>query len=65
MTLKIIYNKKTEKHNIKIIDSNIKFKVIEFVEKENEYSPIDLKVTLPDGTTGYLINPDGRFYMFD
>lgn len=56
---------KTEKHNIKIIDSNIKFKIIEFVEKENEYSPIDLKVTLSDGTTGYLINPDGRFYIFD
>lgn len=55
-----------ERYNINKLDKNTKFKIIEFVEKDpEEYSVIDLKVTLSDGTTGYLIHPYGRFYIYD
>lgn len=53
------------KYNINKLDSNTKFKIIEFVENTNmQDSILDLKVTLSDGTTGYLIHPFGRFYIF-
>ena len=55
-----------KKHNINKLDPNTKFKIVEFVENENEeYSGINLKVILSDGTTGYLIHPYGIFYIFD
>ena len=55
-----------KKHNINKLDKNTKFKIVEFVENENEeYYVINLKVTLSDGTTGYLIHPYGIFYIFD
>ena len=55
-----------KKHNINKLDPNTKFKIVEFVENENEeYSGINLKVILFDGTTGYLIHPYGIFYIFD
>lgn len=54
-----------KKYNINKLDKNTKFKIVEFIEKESEYSSFDLKVTLSDGTTGYLIHPYGRFYIFD
>lgn len=55
-----------KKHNINKLDQNTKFKIVEFVENENEeYYVINLKVTLSDGTTGYLIHPYGIFYIFD
>lgn len=54
------------KYNINKLDPNTKFKIIEFIENDtDEYSPIDLKVTLSDGTTGYLIHPYTRFYFYD
>lgn len=57
--------KKGEKYNIKKLDENTKFKVIEFVERKNEYDPQNLKIELIDGTKGYLIHPYGLFYVFD
>ena len=55
-----------KKHNINKLEPNTKFKIVEFVENENEeYSGINLKVILSDGTTGYLIHPYGIFYIFD
>lgn len=55
-----------EKYNINKLDENTKFKIIEFVKKDiEEYSVTDLKVTLSDGTTGYLIHPYERFYIYD
>lgn len=53
-----------KKYNINKLDKNEKFKVIKFVETE-ENSPVDIKVKLSDGTEGYLIHPYGRFYIYD
>lgn len=53
-----------KKYNINKLDKNAKFKVVKFIEAE-EYSPMDLEVTLSDGTKGYLIHPYGRFYIYD
>ena len=54
-----------KKYNINKLDNNIKFKIVEFVIKDNdEYSVFDLKIKLSDGTVGYLIHPYGRFYIF-
>lgn len=55
-----------KKHNINKLDPNTKFKIVEFVETDiEEYSAINLKVTLSDGTIGYLIHPYGIFYIYD
>lgn len=55
-----------KKHNINKLDSNTKFKIVEFVETDiEEYSAINLKVTLSDGTIGYLIHPYGIFHIYD
>ena len=54
-----------EKYNITKLDENAKFKILEFVESDSEYEPVDLKIMLSDGTTGYLIHPHGRFYTYD
>ena len=54
-----------KKYNINKLDANTKFKIIEFVEKANEFDSTDLKVVLNDGTVGYLIHPYMRFYIFD
>lgn len=55
-----------EKYNIKRLNENTKFKIIEFVQKNSENNSVtDLKITLSDGTTGYLIHPDGRLYFWD
>ena len=53
-----------KKYNINKLDKNAKFKVVKFIEA-GEYSPMDLEVTLSDGTKGYLIHPYGRFYIYD
>lgn len=54
-----------KKYNINKLDSNTKFKILNFVENTNQQNPVmDLRVTLSDGTTGYLIHPYGRFYLF-
>lgn len=54
-----------KKYNINKLDNNMKFKIVEFVIKDNdEYSVFDLKIKLSDGTVGYLIHPYGRFYIF-
>jgi len=54
-----------KKYNINKLEANTKFKIIEFVEKANEYDVTDLKIVLADGTIGYLIHPYGRFYLYD
>ena len=55
-----------KKHNINKLDPNTKFKIVEFVETDiEEYSAINLKVTLSDGTIGYLIHPYGIFHIYD
>lgn len=51
-----------ETYNITKIDSTTKFKIDSFVEDE---WVLDLKVTLSDGTEGYLIHPYGRFEFYD
>ena len=54
-----------KKYNINKLDANTKFKIVEFVKNDNDTSSVmDLKVTLSDGTTGYLIHPYNRFYFF-
>lgn len=57
--------KKGEKYNIKKLDENTKFKIVEFVEKTSEYGSQDLKIELSDGTEGYWIHPYGVFYLYD
>ncbi|MBR2289162.1 MAG: hypothetical protein IJ867_00705 [Clostridia bacterium] len=51
-----------KEYNIIKLDETTKFKIIEFVKSEKEYSPIDLKVILSDGTEGYLIHPYRKIY---
>ena len=57
--------KKAERNNIYKLDENIKFNIIEFVKRTNEYESQNLKIELSDGRIGYLIHPYGVFYIFD
>lgn len=56
---------KAEEYNIKKLEANTKFKIIEFVERTSEYESQHLKIELSDGTKGYLIHPYGVLYVYD